>query len=152
MKKNEKIVLDECENEFGITKKNVKESIREFYSEMSMQIDHDCMFREHILNYRMKALNEDVDVMNKTLILGNRGIEIVNDMLRAGYFEYDQLWHKGRYIEVSEGVRTYWYKVIEYITDAIRDSRFGDGDPVPESWIKLGNMINPRIIKMYLEE
>ena len=107
--------------EYGETMEEIRKSICEF-RKMMKSIIEKCDFERTKVHY-LKVLKEDVQWMRDILILKEDGIKIVNKQLSAAYFEFDNLWYKTRYLEVSSGLHVYDDWVAEYIHDLLVDGK-----------------------------
>jgi hypothetical protein len=68
----------------------------------------DQMDNKRVASHYIRLLNDDVKWMREVLVgIQVDGIKIVNRQLSASYFEYDNLWYKNRYPEVSSGLHAY---------------------------------------------
>lgn len=108
--------------EYGTTIQEVRKSICEFRKKMKTKLDK--MDNRRIASHYIKTLDTDVKWMREILTgISVDGVKIVNRQLAAAYFEYDNLWCKDRYLEVSAGLHVYDAWVAEYIYDLLVDGK-----------------------------
>lgn len=108
--------------EYGTTIMEVRKSICDFRRKMKSKIDQ--MENRNVVAHYIKTLDYDVKWMREILTeIAADGIKIVNRQLAAAWFEYDNLWYKHRYLEVSAGLHAYDDWVAEYIHDLLVDGK-----------------------------
>jgi hypothetical protein len=108
--------------EYGNTIQEVRKSICEFRRNMKTKLDQ--MDNRRIATHYTKTLDDDVKWMREILNgIPVDGVKIVNRQLAAAYFEYNNLWYKDRYLEVSAGLHAYDDWVAEYIHDLLVDGK-----------------------------